>query len=246
MAVLCSRSQGAEAEDRPMSCVMLEGSPCSACKERAAIRQKVKQLEEEITELKAKYNSLRTTMNAIHDPFIHKLPLEIGSHIFRLCLPILDHGESDHWVDRIPAEWAVPLRLGAVCRRWRQLAWATPNLWETLFLTIGPSTRHSLAESLPGLLREWIGRSGALPLTIFFVHSGWPNRMEDDTISEGEPPSDEESPSEDESLSEDESTSEDESPSEFEGDSADNSTFDNCTIDTLEATTDLAIDILNF
>ena len=243
----CSRCQGAEVEDRPIPCVMLEGSPCSACKERSTIRQKVKQLEEEIIKLKAKYNSLTTTMNAIHDPFIHKLPPEIGSHIFRLCLPTLDHRERDYWVDRIPAEWAVPLRLGAVCRRWRQLAWATPNLWETLFLTIGPSTRHSLAASLPGLLREWIGRSGALPLTILFVHSGWPDGIDgDDTLPEGESPSDEEFLSEDEPLSEDDSTSEDESPSELEGDSADNSTFDNCTIDTLEAMTDLAIEILNF
>ena len=28
-------------------------------------------------------------MNTIHDPFIHKFPPEIGSHIFRLCLPTL-------------------------------------------------------------------------------------------------------------------------------------------------------------
>jgi len=257
--VLCSRSQGAEADDRPIPCVVLEGSPCSACKERATIRQKIKQLEEEITKLNAKYNSLTTTMNGIHDPFIHKLPPEIGSHIFRLCLPTLDYGERDYCVDRIPSEWALPLRLGAVCRRWRQLAWATPNLWETLFLTIGPSTRYSLAELLPFLLREWIGRSGALPLTIFFVHSGWPHRMdEDDALSEGDSPSDEESlseddppsenesTSEDESPSEDESTSEDESPSEIEGESADNSTFDKCTIDTLKVTTYFIIEILNF
>ena len=246
MAALCGRSWGVEAVDQSIPCVMLEGSPCSACKERATIRQKVEHLEEEIAELKAKYNTLTTTMNAIHDPFIHKLPPEIGSHIFSLCLPTLDHGEQDYSVKQIPVEWAVPLRLGAVCRRWRQLAWATPNLWVTLSLAIGPSTRRSLAESLPGLLREWIGRSGALPLTILLVHSGWPNRMDRDDTSEGESPSDDESPSEGESSSEDESPSEDESSSELEGESADNSTFDNCTSDTLEVTTNLVIEILNF
>src|SRR5258708_4803368 len=65
---------------------------------------------------------------------------------------------------------AAPLKLGSVCRKWRQLAWATPDLWTTLHIGIKPSMMHSTAESLPGLLREWLTRSGALPLTIYFFH----------------------------------------------------------------------------
>jgi len=248
--LLCSRCRGVKAEDRPpVPCVALEGRPCSACKERATIRQKVKQLENEIAKLNARYNTLTTTINEIHDPFIHKLPPEIGSHIFSLSLPTLDNGENYfEATHRERRKWT--LRLGAVCRKWRQLAWATPNLWETLFLAIGPLTRRSLAPSLPRLLREWIGRSGALPLTIFFLHSGWPERMtRDHTPSEAESPSDDESSpegdSENESPSDDESTSEDGYSSESEYESVDSSTSDNCTVDMLEVTTDSVIEILN-
>lgn len=93
MAVLCSRCRGAEAEDQPIICVILEGGPCSPCKERATIRDQIIQLEEEIAKLKAKQQTLGTAMNAIHNPFIHKLPPEIGSHILHLSLPILNNEE---------------------------------------------------------------------------------------------------------------------------------------------------------
>ena len=88
MAVLCSRCRGFGADDEPITCVVLGGGPCSACKEMVAIRHQIKQLEEELAKLKAKHNTILTTMNAIHDPFIHKLPPEIGSRIFRFCLPL--------------------------------------------------------------------------------------------------------------------------------------------------------------
>ena len=167
---LCSRCKGLEAEDRPVACTVLEGGPCFACEERKVIRDQIEQLEEEIFRLKAKHHALGTKMNAIHDPFIHKLPPEIGSHIFRLCFPTLDYEELDLWARR--REWVGGLRLGTVCSRWRQLAWITPDLWDILYLRIQPSTELSLAESLPGLLHEWLSRSGMRPLTIFFCHSG--------------------------------------------------------------------------
>ena len=160
MAVLC---RGIEAED---ACVVLEGGPCSPCAERAAISRQIKLL-------KAKYDTIGTARNAIHDPFIHKLPPEIASHILRLSLPTLKNRKDDpkgvhgQWKS-ILKEWAVPLKLGSVCQKWRELAWATPDLWTTLCIRIKPSMTLSTAESLPGLLRKWLGRSGVLPLTIYF------------------------------------------------------------------------------
>ena len=169
---LCSRCNGVDAEDLPVACTMLEGNPCAACKERADIRSQIKRLEEDIMKLKEKHYALRTTMNAIHDPFIHKLPPEISSHIFFLCMPSLDYRLSDFWSAQ-QAGWNVPLRLGVVCRKWRQVAWTTPNLWVAPFLKFKPSTAYSLAKSLPDLFREWLGRSGLLPLTIFFDHAAY-------------------------------------------------------------------------
>ena len=176
MAVLCNPCRGVEAED---ACVVLEGGPCLPCKERAAISDQIKQL-------KAKYDTIGTARNAIHDPFIHKFPPEIASHIFRLSLPTLKNGEDDpkgvHGQWSIRKEWAVPLKLGSVCRKWRELAWATPDLWTTLYIRIKPSMTPSTAESLPGLLREWLGRSGVLPLTIYF----FPYDNHSDFVSEDE------------------------------------------------------------
>ena len=207
VAKLCHRCRGSrvETEDQTITCVALECGPCFPCREREIIRQKIEQLEEEIAKLKAKHYALGNRMNAIHDPFIHKFPPEIGSYIFRLCFPILYFEDIRLWAKA--TTYTRALRLGAVCRKWRQLAWTTPDLWDTLYLTIQPSMKRSLAESLPGLLHEWLSRSGIRPLTIFFRYL----------------------------VSSEES---DYSPSDAEF-------SDKSTVDTLESTTDLVIDVIN-
>jgi len=219
----CSHCRRAEAEDQPIKCVVLGGGPCSACKERATIRQKIKQLEEEIADLEAKDRALGSHINAIHDPFIHKLPSEIGSHIFRLSLPTFDF-----WVDFSERRefMAGPLRLGAVCREWRKLAWATPYLWDTLYISIRPSTGLLLAKSLPGLLREWLGRSGTFPLAIFFqcfdIEIDFLNSYEDQ--------------SDDENDNENENDNDNDNDNEF--------TSDDSMVDTLEVATASVIKVL--
>jgi hypothetical protein len=170
-----SHRGGGGTRDCPVTCTIAEGGPCAACRESAAISHQIRQLEEVIAELNAKRRALATTMNANHDPFIHKLPPEIGSYIFSLCLPPFDSPIWNQWATQM-SEWNMPLKLGAVCRKWRQLAWATPNLWVAPPVNIKPSTPLSLAKSLPDLLREWLRRSGLLPLTIFFDHTGYSKR----------------------------------------------------------------------
>jgi len=104
-------------------------------------------------------------MNQIQDPLNHKFPPEIVSHIFTLCLPkvppLHHHGE-------IQEEWAVPLFLGAICRKWRHIAWSSPRLWTTVVVHISSRMAKQLGGSLPQLVTEWLGRSGVLPLTIQF------------------------------------------------------------------------------
>ena len=147
-----------------------------ACIESTTIYLQIQHLEEYIAKLKAKRRVLATTMNANHDPFIHKFPPEISFHIFRLCTPSLRLDfpiRNDSWMPPKIKGWSMPLKLGAVCRKWHQLAWAMPNLWVAPVLKIKPSTPLSLAKLLPDLLREWLGRSGLLPLTISFDHAGY-------------------------------------------------------------------------
>jgi len=164
---MATLSSGVETivEDQP-TCVTLNGEPCSPYEEKAAVFHQIEQP-------KAKYDTIGTAWNAIHDPFINKLPPEIASHILCLSLTTLNNGDDDpnamygQW-SIIRKDWAAPLKLGSVCCKWRQLAWSTPNLWTTVHIRIKPSMTASTAESLPGLLREWLGRSGALPLTVYF------------------------------------------------------------------------------
>jgi len=59
-----------------------------------------------------------------------------------------------------------------VCQKWRQLAWATPDLWDTLYLKFPTSMEVPLVQWLPDLLREWLSRSSVRPLTIFFRYFG--------------------------------------------------------------------------
>jgi len=184
MVVLCGRCRRFEADEEPITCVALEGGPCSACKKRATIRQKIKQLEAEITELKTRYDTLSTTANAVHDPFIHKFPPEISSHIFRLSLLSPPDFRREFSSSSLQIRLAAPLKLGHVCRMWRHLAWTTPDLWKNVYLTIGPSMRHSLAKLLPDLLREWLDRSGVHPLTISLLHSGWHHDINDSDLGE--------------------------------------------------------------
>lgn len=136
MAALCNHCGQFGSEDQLITCTVLEGGQCSPCKERAAIHRQIQQLKE-------KHDAIGTAMNAAHDPFIHKLPPEIGSRILHLSLPTLNNGEHHPKATPAPGSdiWARPLKLGSVCRKWRQLAWATPHLWTTLYIGIKPSTK---------------------------------------------------------------------------------------------------------
>jgi len=105
--------------------------------------------------------------NEIQDPLNHKFPPEIVSHIFALCLPRVPQ-LRDHRMIQDSEKWAAPLFLGAICRKWRHIAWSTPRLWTTVVVRISSRTAKQLRGSLPQLVNKWLGRTGVLPLTIQF------------------------------------------------------------------------------
>jgi hypothetical protein len=96
--------------------------------------------------------AIRTAMNENHDPFIHKFPPEIASHIFMQYSPPSERFDRPHKTS--------PLYLGAVCQKWRQLAWATPQLWSSFHIRV---TSHPHQAQF---ILEWLDRSASLPLTI--------------------------------------------------------------------------------
>lgn len=66
------------------------------------------------------------------------------------------------------------LRVGTVCRRWRRVAWSTPKLWTTIDIRLNDS--RSLKPTLV-YSREWLNRSGQLPLTIHFTAAKVPSLL---------------------------------------------------------------------
>ncbi|KAF8167245.1 hypothetical protein B0H34DRAFT_803536 [Crassisporium funariophilum] len=94
--------------------------------------------------------------------FLRMLPSEIAAEIFILSIPDFEIYESR------TTDVSAPLKLGAVCSVWRNIAWATPMLWSSLTLKI-PKNSLQDNDAMPGylaLLEEWITRSGTLPLSI--------------------------------------------------------------------------------
>jgi hypothetical protein len=121
-----------------------------------------KEIEEFEIKIEKKRRALRTAMNENHDPFIHKFPPEIASHIFIQYAPPHALFAED--------ERSTPLYLGAVCQKWRQLAWATPQLWSSSLIGFHAKGRYSTSNGsdLLQLVTEWLDRTASLPLTIGF------------------------------------------------------------------------------
>ncbi|CAA7265039.1 unnamed protein product [Cyclocybe aegerita] len=59
---------------------------------------------------------------------------------------------------------SAPLILGAVCRTWRRIVWATPRLWNVIFFDLWFEGCDTIARK--ELLEEWLLRSGHRPLHI--------------------------------------------------------------------------------
>jgi hypothetical protein len=160
---------------RPERCIVLDGKPCAACTEDIELEMEINELEKEIEKIHIRRRALRTVMNENHDSLILKFPPEIVSHIFIQYSP--PNGRTDK------PDGSSPLYLGAVCQKWRQLAWATPELWTSL--RIAPCEEYGLSMGdLPQLASEWLERSASLSLTIRMVDCwGWVVDEDDEIIN---------------------------------------------------------------
>jgi len=162
MTTLCSRSKVKVL--RPEQCAVLDGKPCAACTEDIELEKEMNELQIRVEKILIRRRTLRTVMNEIHDGLIHRFPPEIASHIFIQYTPPSALFNQD--------DGSSPLYLGAVCRKWRQLAWGTPRLWSSLLVGFCPRGRYNCSNKsdLLQLVAEWLQRSASLPLTIRFDH----------------------------------------------------------------------------
>ncbi|KAF8958489.1 hypothetical protein BDZ97DRAFT_1762121 [Flammula alnicola] len=131
---------------QPQTTKSTQGKPCPAC-------VKLKALDEQIARLQHERQCLlKTQINLQHDPFIHCLPVEIASHIFTFYV-------DDLW----PTRRRAPLRLAAVCKVWREIAFSTPRIWTSTAINLNPKQKIPPQVELAS---QWLSRSGKLPLFI--------------------------------------------------------------------------------
>ena len=99
-------------------------------------------------------------------PIVRQLhpDVTVTSIIFEFCLPdVTNHQLSPNTEEDL----SIPLFLGAICSYfcsyWRDVASSTPSLWSSLVVRV-TGKRDSLMTT--GIVREWLSRSGQLPLSI--------------------------------------------------------------------------------
>jgi hypothetical protein len=86
---------------------------------------------------------------------IRRLPAELLSAIFMLCLP-------EDWRSVSCNALEAPMLLSRICGHWRAVAIATPAIWSYINLTFGPDT---ITSQIP-LLEIWLSRSGGSTLSV--------------------------------------------------------------------------------
>ncbi|CAA7270684.1 unnamed protein product [Cyclocybe aegerita] len=137
--------------------------PCQRFRNLDSQLEKAKQL---VARLAFEKEATKSAINAAHDPITGRLPIELTTRIFALAMSGWNYLPS--FMDSKRNTVRPPLLFGAICRRWREIAWLTPSLWTEVDICLSPGN----AMHRGTLLDEWIRRSGQLPLliTIRTVH----------------------------------------------------------------------------
>ncbi|KAF9553294.1 hypothetical protein CPC08DRAFT_235693 [Agrocybe pediades] len=152
-------------------CPIKEGA-CQFCQEMRTAEEDVEAAITRLKETLNRHQRLKTQINHRHSPTIRDLPVEILSKIFYSCFSaeMREGGGEPTYEDSF-----VPLRIGAVCKTWRQIAWASPELWTVIFMKrLYSSASHTCKQY--EIMEGWIERSGALPLYVYLEEDAEPPR----------------------------------------------------------------------
>ncbi|KAJ7047810.1 hypothetical protein C8F04DRAFT_22887 [Mycena alexandri] len=124
----------------------------------------LKEIDDEIAQIDASLSALKQRRNRLHQAVAahravlspaRKLHEDVVREIFVSCISSSRNGTMH------PSH--SPLLLGQICSEWRNIALTTPQLWASLHVPIPPASRM---EQISNLVVTWLGRSGALPLSI--------------------------------------------------------------------------------
>ncbi|TRM64510.1 hypothetical protein BD626DRAFT_568253 [Schizophyllum amplum] len=159
---LLNTNQAPTAQKRQLVKALLEDSTAAA----AVLEAKIGALQAELAQESAKLAKIQKVVagyRAIISPFRH-LPTEILQTIFRFTLP------RSH--NALASTKDPPLLFTRVCREWRDVALATPELWASIHIVCMsfeddmPDEARAAIKYRASAIAAWIARSGACLLDI--------------------------------------------------------------------------------
>ncbi|KAF9478067.1 hypothetical protein BDN70DRAFT_933687 [Pholiota conissans] len=134
---------------------------CDSCRKIAELENKIKMT---LVALENERQKIKEEASKQHDKLIHHLPFELAAYIFELC--VLNDDNFQKLEAELPmahrATVCAPLVLSAVCRKWRSIAHANPQLWKIVPIF----SRKTKPLPSVSLIQAWIERSRRLPLSI--------------------------------------------------------------------------------
>lgn len=150
-----------------MTCKNQFVKPCDACIELANL-DATPITSQNFLDLIHKRHRNKSNLNLWHDSLVSRLPNEIMSLIFISLAEIdvpegIEPGGVSFWDQHWDHLLFTPLLLSRVCRKWRNIALATPQLWTKLI--VDPWTQSLQLD----LLAEILSRSCSLPLSLALV-----------------------------------------------------------------------------
>ncbi|KAJ7707234.1 hypothetical protein B0H16DRAFT_1633707 [Mycena metata] len=123
----------------------------------AVVKAKILELERLLSSLNEEKDLLQARIDAAAYTYpVLTLPNEIVAEIFVHFLPV--YPETPPMIGR-----ASPNLLGQICRKWRDIALSTPELWRGFTLSLGNGRR---GRQKLRLLETWLQRSGSCLLSI--------------------------------------------------------------------------------
>ncbi|CAA7270687.1 unnamed protein product [Cyclocybe aegerita] len=141
-------------------CSHYNNRACKFCSEVDALEGRIHQAQLLLSDLFEAHRDLMSLDNDVHDP-MRNLPPEVVSLVFVFCTTA-GHPANREYDENTRRKVQPPLLLGAVCRRWREVAWSTPALWTRICVVIRSVNPHCQV----GTAERWLSRSGQLPLSI--------------------------------------------------------------------------------
>ena len=97
----------------------------------AVLDDRISQVHAELVDLARKRRLLKTKINHRHEPFIHRLPLEISSKIFTTYVDDIDSGFDVEDAEGLE-DWSPALHLSSICVTWRNVARCTAQIWRVI------------------------------------------------------------------------------------------------------------------